>query len=80
MRTRGADELVHVLSIKLFKILLEILVRGKYERIKEVPYTFRERQKGKTKLGLTEYAKYLKLLCSLYLVRLKGIFAGSRAE
>jgi dolichol-phosphate mannosyltransferase len=63
-----------------FKILLEILVRGKYERIKEVPYTFRERQKGKTKLGLTEYARYLKLLCSLYLVRLKGIFAGSRAE
>jgi len=63
-----------------FKILLEILVRGKYERIKEVPYTFRERQKGETKLGLAEYARYLKLLCRLYLVRLKGIFAISRVR
>jgi dolichol-phosphate mannosyltransferase len=58
-----------------FKILLEILVKGKYKRIKEIPYTFRERAKGKSKLGLGEYTSYLKLLYSLYLFRLKAIFA-----
>jgi len=63
-----------------FKILLEILVKGKYERIKEVPYTFRERGKGKSKLGLMEYARYLKLLYSLYLVRLKAIFVKNSAK
>jgi len=57
-----------------FKILLEILVKGKYRRIEEIPYTFREREKGKSKLGLGEYTSYLKLLYSLYLFRLKAFF------
>lgn len=57
-----------------FKILLEILVKGKYKRITEVPYTFREREKGKSKLELTEYLRYLELLCSLYLFKLKSVF------
>jgi len=57
-----------------FKILLEILVKGKYRRIKEIPYTFSEREKGKSKLGLGEYTSYLKLLYSLYLFRLKSFF------
>jgi dolichol-phosphate mannosyltransferase len=60
-----------------FKILLEILVKGKYERIKEIPYVFSERLEGKSKLGLMEYARYLKLLYSLYLFRLKTTFIKS---
>jgi len=58
-----------------FKILLEILVKGTYEGIKEIPYTFRERGRGKSKLGLMEYTRYLRLLYSLYLFRLKAICA-----
>ncbi len=34
-----------------YKILLEILARGKYQTIKEVPYVFEERKMGKSKLG-----------------------------
>ena len=63
-----------------FKILLEILVKGRYESIKEVPYTFREREKGKSKLGPGEYTSYLKLLYSLYLYKLKATFAGNRNQ
>lgn len=52
-----------------YKILLELLVEGGYDSVKEVPYTFRNRQMGKSKLGLGEYGKYLVLLFRLYLVK-----------
>ena len=56
---------------KGYKILLEILVKGKFRRIKEVPYTFRDRQSGKSKLNLREYIRYLRLLIGLYLIKLR---------
>ncbi len=34
-----------------YKILLEVLARGKYETIKEIPYVFEERKLGTSKLG-----------------------------
>ncbi len=34
-----------------YKILLEVLARGKYRTIKEIPYVFEERKMGKSKLG-----------------------------
>jgi dolichol-phosphate mannosyltransferase len=34
-----------------YKILLEVLVRGRYRTIKEIPYVFEERKTGKSKLG-----------------------------
>ena len=34
-----------------YKILLEVLARGKYQTIKEIPYVFEERKLGKSKLG-----------------------------
>ena len=49
-----------------YKLLLEILAKGKYHQVKEVPYVFRSRQAGKSKLGLTEYLRYLSLLSHLY--------------
>jgi len=42
-----------------FKILLEILVRGKYSLVVEVPYTFKRRKKGESKLGFGEILKYI---------------------
>lgn len=49
-----------VLNSKGYKILLEILVKGHYSRIVEIPYTFRGRGIGKSKLTIKEYMKYLK--------------------
>jgi len=43
-----------------FKILLEILAKGTYDKVVETPYVFRERRKGKSKLGFKEYFNYLR--------------------
>ena len=50
-----------------YKFLLELLVRGKYHQVREVPYTFHSRLTGKSKLGVGEYANYLRLLFQLYI-------------
>lgn len=59
-----------------YKILLEILVKGSYQNIKEIPFTFKLRERGKSKLGINEYASYLKLLYHLYGFRLKRMVYG----
>ena len=48
-----------------FKILLDILVRGRYNSVVEVPYTFEPRRRGKSKLSRTEIFNYLKQLLEL---------------
>lgn len=45
-----------------FKILLEILIKGKYKKFREVPITFVDRQKGKSKAGMKEILYYLQNL------------------
>ena len=52
-----------------FKIGLEIMVRGNYKKIKEVPYTFQDRTQGKSKFGLKEILLYFRQLQSLYRFR-----------
>ncbi len=42
-----------------YKILLEILAKGNYRRIREVPYVFEERKNGKSKLGPKQYLEFL---------------------
>jgi dolichol-phosphate mannosyltransferase len=42
-----------------YKILLEVLARGKYQAIKEIPYVFEERKMGKSKLGPKECFDFL---------------------
>ncbi len=42
-----------------FKILLEVLVRGNYGRVCEVPYIFGTRLAGKSKLGTSEIINYI---------------------
>jgi len=49
-----------------FKICLEILAKGKYDRAAEIPIIFVERGKGRSKLGPGEVLEYLKQLMYLY--------------
>jgi len=53
-----------------YKILLEILMEGHYQKVAEVPYTFRVRERGKSKLSARQQIDYLKHLYSL--MRRKG--------
>ncbi len=54
------------LSPKGFKIALEILVRGKYDRVVEVPIVFRDRIYGETKLNSGVILDYLYHVVKLY--------------
>ncbi len=49
-----------------FKICLEILVKGNYQTIMEVPFTFSDRVTGKSKMGMKEIFFYLQHLHRLY--------------
>ena len=49
-----------------YKILLEMLVKTKGAKIKEIPYTFVNRQVGSSKLGSTTIIEYLKAVWKLY--------------
>jgi dolichol-phosphate mannosyltransferase len=53
------------LEPKSYKILLEILVKGKYLKVSEVPYIFEARRRGKSKLNFAQYVNYLKHLVTL---------------
>ncbi len=46
-------------NAKGFKIGLELLMKANWKIVKEVPYTFRDRMKGKSKAGIKEYYLYL---------------------
>lgn len=42
-----------------YKIFTEILGKGKYQSVKEIPYQFVNRKTGKSKLGLTQIFEYV---------------------
>jgi len=50
-----------------FKIMLELLVRGRWNNVVEVPFTFEPRKYGYSKLGWEQIRCYLTQLVSLYL-------------
>ena len=52
-----------------FKILLEILVRGRWSRLTEIPFHFEAREAGESKAGLDQGVAYLRHLRDL---RLRG--------
>jgi dolichol-phosphate mannosyltransferase len=58
------------LDTKGFKIGLEILVKGNYDKVVEVPIVFRDRLYGKTKLSSGVIVDYLHQVARLYLSRL----------
>lgn len=49
-----------------YKILLEILVKAREARVKEVPYTFKDRKAGQSKLDKHVIFEYIKAVYSLY--------------
>lgn len=53
-----------------FKLPLEILVKGDYESVKEIPYRFSDRKSGKTNMGI--YSIYIYLNQSLGLINSSG--------
>jgi dolichol-phosphate mannosyltransferase len=61
-------ELIQNISIdtKGYKILLEILVKNKEIPIKEIPYTFTDRQSGKSKMNYNVIMNYAEAIWQLY--------------
>jgi dolichol-phosphate mannosyltransferase len=61
-------ELIQNISIdtKGYKILLEILVKNKEIPIKEIPYTFTDRQSGKSKMNYNVIVNYGEAIWQLY--------------
>ncbi|HLJ80911.1 MAG TPA: glycosyltransferase [Ktedonobacterales bacterium] len=55
-----------------FKILLEILVRGRWTRLSEVPYRFGEREDGASKASMEQGREYLRHLRELRLTGERG--------
>jgi dolichol-phosphate mannosyltransferase len=48
-----------------YKILLEVLCRGRYRQVEELPYTFIERERGGSKLGARQYFEFVSHLLRL---------------
>jgi dolichol-phosphate mannosyltransferase len=61
------------LNPKGFKILLEVIIKGRCKRVKEIPITFVNRQVGKSKAGLGEVIFYIRKLMG-YLPYKKDLF------
>jgi len=61
------------LNPKGFKILLEIILKGDCKIIKEIPITFTNRTKGKSKAGISEIFYYIKNLLGYWKYRRKII-------
>jgi len=61
------------LNPKGFKILLELILKADYEKIKEIPITFINRTKGKSKAESGEIFSYLKNLMGYWYYRRKVI-------
>lgn len=63
-----------------YKLLLEILVKGNYIKVAEIPYIFTKRMAGESKLNASEYWKYIRLLLHLYKVKLLNNAFSKRNE
>ncbi|MFH1237614.1 MAG: polyprenol monophosphomannose synthase [Candidatus Aenigmatarchaeota archaeon] len=54
-----------------YKIGLEVIAKSGDARIVEIPYTFSDRARGESKLGIGEYVNYLRHLSKLYLHKIR---------
>jgi len=66
-----------------FKIGLECFVKAKWKSFSEIPFAFRDRSHGQSKLGYTEIAAYIRQLFHLYMYTFRKfvkllIFSASR--
>ncbi len=48
-----------------YKILLEVLIRGSWRHLVDVPYEFRDRSNGESKSGLAEAIRFVRHLALL---------------
>lgn len=62
-----------------YKIGLEILVKGKFQKVKEVPFVFNNRIKGKSKMSFKIQMEYLAQIGHLYAYRMKNTLLNRRA-
>ncbi len=60
------------LEPKGYKILLEILAKGRYDRVTEIPYVFKDRQVGDSKLDGGEITTYLKTVGKLWWKKIRS--------
>jgi dolichol-phosphate mannosyltransferase len=65
------------LSRRGWKLCLDILVRTRPERVVEIPYTFRDRRGGSTKMGPGTIMDFMINVLDLYVHRLFGSSLGS---
>lgn len=64
------------LKPKGYKIGTELLVKGNWSNVLEIPYTFGTREAGESKLSSTQIAEYLKQLVNLYLYKFRFLKFG----
>jgi dolichol-phosphate mannosyltransferase len=62
------------LKPKGYKIGLEIIVKGKYEHLVEVPYVFKDRAKGESKLGGKVIKNYMSHVIGLYFCKDSSVY------
>ena len=55
-----------------YKIALELMVRGEFKKIVEIPIEFKDRAAGKSKMNLQQQVNYLRHLRRLYLYKFRG--------
>jgi dolichol-phosphate mannosyltransferase len=67
-----------VFSTAGFKLLLEILMRGRIRSVREIPFVFGRRRAGRSKAGLKVALQYLQLLGYLYRSRARDLRAPPR--
>jgi dolichol-phosphate mannosyltransferase len=61
-----------------YKLLLEILVKARGVRVKEVPYTFVDRRSGTSKIDISVMLDYLRAVWHLYRYGLKDTHKGEK--
>jgi dolichol-phosphate mannosyltransferase len=61
-----------------YKIGLEILVKGHYDKVIEVPFLFDNRNAGKSKLNLRVQLDYIRQITHLYLYLVRRFVAAKR--
>ncbi len=62
------------LKPKGYKIGLEIIVKGNYENLVEVPYIFKDRAKGESKLGGKVIKNYMSHVLGLYFYKDSAVY------
>lgn len=56
---------------KSWKVSLEILARGRYKKLVEIPFTFVNRRRGESKISANEYKTYLSQITALLAFKIK---------